>query len=93
MKQDGIHLDGCGCPIQTSALQLWLFKATANNIETGEDECNEHTRLKPATLRIIEAGIQVVSGHTVETLLQDGMDSEMDNEMAEYLVTIPLSTV
>ena len=69
IRRDGVHLDGCGCPIRTSALHLWLLKVTANDIEM-DDNSDHCFKLKPSVLRLVEAGIEVASGHSVDTLLQ-----------------------
>jgi hypothetical protein len=65
-KYDGIHLDGCGCPVRTAALQLWLTKVTAEL----DIENSERIKFNTPTLKVIEGGIEEISGHSVETLLQ-----------------------
>jgi hypothetical protein len=52
-----------------AALELWLTKATAK--ESDNEDQDKRGRLTPELLRLIEAAIQVVSGHSPETLLQD----------------------
>ena len=62
------HLE-CGCPLRMAALELWLTKVTAK--ESDNEDQDKRGRLTPELLRLVEAAIQVVSGHSPETLLQD----------------------
>ena len=52
-----------------AALELWLTKVTAKASDN-EDQ-DKQGRLTPELLRLIEAAIQVISGHSPEMLLQD----------------------
>jgi hypothetical protein len=63
------HLE-CGCPVRTAALELWLTKATADELDEAEPQ-DKRGKFTTGILKVIEAGIHEVSGHSVETLLQD----------------------
>ena len=52
-----------------AALELWLTKVMAK--ESDNEDQDKRGRLMPELLRPVEAAIQVVSGHSPETLLQD----------------------
>ncbi|KAG5649259.1 hypothetical protein H0H81_005054, partial [Sphagnurus paluster] len=57
------QLNGCTCPLETAALELWLSKITRGT-EDGK------LGMKLAQLLIVEDGLADVSGHTIQTLLQ-----------------------
>jgi hypothetical protein len=63
------HLE-CGCPIRTAALELWLTKVTADESDEAEPQ-DKRGKFTTGILKVIEAGIQEVSGHSVEMLLQN----------------------
>ena len=69
------YLNGCECPVNTAALELWLTKVNAKNpsILRRQDEDGKIKRedaFNPTTLSFVEGGILAVSGHTAESLLQ-----------------------
>ncbi|KAF8326284.1 hypothetical protein F5887DRAFT_925386 [Amanita rubescens] len=74
-KDDPEYLTGCGCPVRTAALELWLTKVNAQNPaipmrEAEDGKIKRENAFNPTTLEFIEGGILAASGHTVDSLLQ-----------------------
>ena len=69
------YLNGCECPLDTAALELWLTKVNASNPDVprrkGEDgKIKRENAFNPTTLKFIEGGFLAASGHTAQSLLQ-----------------------
>ncbi|KAG5639327.1 hypothetical protein DXG03_003779 [Asterophora parasitica] len=63
------QLAGCGCPVRTAALELWLSKTTHTGVSRGGAE-EGMPPMKLNHLRAIEGGLFSLCGLTVEALLQ-----------------------
>ena len=69
------YLNGCECPVETAALELWLTKVNACNPDVPRrigdgGKMKRENSFNPTTLRFIEGGILAASGHTARSLLQ-----------------------
>ncbi|KAJ7931839.1 hypothetical protein B0H13DRAFT_1857495 [Mycena leptocephala] len=78
---DHPFLDGCKCPLNSAALELWMIKQTAGlggvpqrGAVADGGTANRQLALNPDILKVIAASIEIVSGHDVNTLLSPEMD-------------------
>jgi hypothetical protein len=78
---DHPFLDGCKCPLNGAALELWMIKQTAGldgvpqrGAVADGGTANRQLALNPDILKVIAASIEIVSGHDVNSLLSPEMD-------------------